>query len=130
GGAAQVELRSCGRALCGEVVWLRSPFDENGCIQRDRWNPDPALRGRSVIGLEIIRDLSPADDGAARWEGGTIYDPTSGRTYRASLVLDGADRALLRGYVGLPIIGRTTTWVRVGSEERLCRTAVQTGAGQ
>jgi fucose 4-O-acetylase-like acetyltransferase len=42
GGAAQVELRPCGRALCGEVVWLRSPFDERGCPLSDRWNPDPS----------------------------------------------------------------------------------------
>jgi len=123
GGAAQVELRACARALCGEVVWLRSPFDENGCLMRDRWNPDPALRERTVVGLEIVRDLLPATDSVGAWTGGTIYDPGSGRTYRASLALDGNDRALLRGYVGLPIIGRTTTWVRVGSEERLCRAA-------
>jgi len=38
-----------------------------------------------------------------------------------TLELDGDDRALLRGYVGIPLLGRTTTWLRVGSEERVCR---------
>jgi uncharacterized protein (DUF2147 family)/fucose 4-O-acetylase-like acetyltransferase len=121
GGAAQVEIRSCDDALCGEVVWLRSPFDEHGCVLRDRWNPDPALRDRSVIGLEIVRGLLPAPGSAQRWTGGAVYDPTSGRTYRATLTLDGEDRVQLRGYVGVPLLGRTATWVRVGAEERLCR---------
>jgi uncharacterized protein (DUF2147 family) len=130
GGAAQVELRPCGQALCGEVVWLRSPFDENGCILRDRWNPDPALRDHSVMGLEIVRGLVPAPGVAARWTGGTIYDPTSGRTYGATLALEGEDRAALRGYLGVPLLGRTTTWVRVGTEDRLCRQAGRAGGAR
>ncbi len=121
GGAAQVELRPCGAAICGAVVWLRSPFDEHGCLLRDRWNPDPSLRERTVVGLDIVHDLVPALGQPDEWTGGTVYDPTSGRTYRASLALEGPDRAALRGYVGIPLLGRTTTWFRVGSEERLCR---------
>jgi peptidoglycan/LPS O-acetylase OafA/YrhL len=36
GGFAQVEIRHCGDgALCGQVVWLRHPFDEHGCELRD-----------------------------------------------------------------------------------------------
>jgi glucan biosynthesis protein C len=121
GGAAQVELRACGTALCGDVVWLRSPFDEHGCPLRDRWNPDPALRARSIEGLEIVRGLVPLAGSAGEWVDGSIYDPTSGRTYRATLALDGEDRAFLRGYVGIPLLGRTTTWVRVGREAQQCR---------
>ncbi len=121
GGAAQVELRPCGAALCGTVVWLRSPLDEHGCPLRDQWNPDPALRSRPVEGLEIVRALTPATDGSATWTDGEIYDPASGRTYRATLTLAGDNRALLRGYLGIPLLGRTTTWVRVGHEDDLCR---------
>jgi uncharacterized protein (DUF2147 family) len=121
GGAAQVEIRPCGPALCGTVVWLRSPFDEHGCPLRDRSNPDPALRGRPLVGLEIVRGLVPAEAAANAWTDGTVYDPTSGRTYRAAAVLDGDDRLLMRGYLGIPLLGRTTTWLRVGAEPALCR---------
>src|SRR5690242_17674827 len=38
GGAAQIEIAPCGDTLCGEIVWLRSPFDENGCPLTDRQN--------------------------------------------------------------------------------------------
>jgi peptidoglycan/LPS O-acetylase OafA/YrhL len=35
GGAAQVRMHRCGGALCGRVVWLRSPLDDDGCELRD-----------------------------------------------------------------------------------------------
>jgi uncharacterized protein (DUF2147 family) len=119
-GAATVRVESCGSALCGRVERLRSPFDENGCALRDVQNEDTRLRGRAIEGLEIFHGLerSPQDENV--WAGGTIYDPTSGRTYRCRMTLDG-DRLFLRGYFGVPLLGRTTTWIRVGAEERTCR---------
>jgi uncharacterized protein (DUF2147 family) len=118
GGAAQVEVTQCGDDLCGHVSWLRSPFDEDGCEARDRHNTDPTLRMRPLVGLPILRaniatDASPAPC--------SIYDPTSGRTYSCELSLDGENKLRLRGYVGIPLIGRTTTWFRVGAEVEQCR---------
>jgi uncharacterized protein (DUF2147 family) len=119
GGAAKVGIEPCdGEKLCGRVLWLRSPLDENGCPLRDRHNPDPALRGREVEGLEVLRGLRAGED--KTWTDGTIYDPASGYTYRCQLTFDGNDRLRLRGYVGVPLIGRTTTWTRVGAEGRVC----------
>ena len=119
GGAAKVAIEPCDETLCGRVVWLRSPLDEEGCDLRDRHNPDPTLRDRKVEGLEVLRGLTQRSDGT--WVNGRIYDPASGSTYTCQLTLDGADRARLRGYIGIPLIGRTTTWTRVGAEARVCR---------
>jgi uncharacterized protein (DUF2147 family) len=120
GGAAQVEITACDRGLCGRVVWLRSPFDEDGCDQRNRWNPNPALRDRPLVGIRILSGLEAAGDDRT-WTGGTIYDPTGGKTYRCTLQLDGGDRLRIRGYIGVPLLGRTTTWIRVGSENQMCK---------
>jgi uncharacterized protein (DUF2147 family) len=122
GGAAQVDIRDCGGELCGQVVWLRSPFDENGCELRDRCNPDGSLRNRPVVGIEVLRGLVPTS-GAGSWESGTIYDPGSGNTYRASMSRLGENRLELRGYIGIPLIGRTSKWFRVGSEQAICTAA-------
>jgi uncharacterized protein (DUF2147 family)/fucose 4-O-acetylase-like acetyltransferase len=122
GGAAKVGIERCDEAkLCGRVLWLRSPLDEDGCPLRDVHNPDPALRARQVEGLEVLRGLMQRADGT--WTDGSIYDPASGYTYRCQLSLDGNDRLRLRGYVGVPLIGRTTTWTRVGAESRMCADA-------
>jgi uncharacterized protein (DUF2147 family) len=120
GGAATVRVERCGNALCGRVASLRSPLDEHGCVLQDRYNPEPSLRPRAVEGLEILHGLERAADDENVWEGGTIYDPGNGKTYWCRLTLDG-DRLLLRGYVGVPLFGRTTTWIRVGAEQRVCR---------
>ena len=55
------------------------------------------------------------------WTSGSIYDPATGNTYTCHLALDGDDRLRLRGFVGIPLLGRTTTWTRVGAENRMCR---------
>lgn len=44
GGAAKVRNEQCGDELCGRVLWLRSPLDEDGGPVRNTYNPDPALR--------------------------------------------------------------------------------------
>ncbi len=118
GGAAQVQIEACDAALCGRVVWLRSPLDENGCPLRDERNPDAALRGRELVGVELLRDLRPIPSSPQSWADGEIYDPTSGRTYRATLSLDGPRRLLVRGYLGIRLLGRTTTWIRVGGADQ------------
>ena len=119
GGAAKVGIERCDEAkLCGRVLWLRSPLDEDGCALRDVHNPDPALRARQVEGLEVLRGLTQREDGT--WADGSVYDPASGYTYRCQLALEGNDRLRLRGYVGVPLIGRTTTWTRAGTESRVC----------
>ena len=120
GGAAVVEIRPCGDALCGRVVWLHSPLDEDGCELRDKNNPDPALRNRRLVGLQILGGLVASDQRLVSWTGGTIYDPVSGNTYRCRLELEGHDRLRLRGYVGIPLFGRTTTWTRVRSDKTRC----------
>lgn len=128
GGAAQVEIRTCDDELCGRVVWLRSPWDEFGCELRDRFNPDATLRDRAVLGLDILGGLSTSPGGDGVWRGGAIYDPASGRTYSCQAELDGPDQLELRGYFGIPLLGRTTRWFRVGAEEHMCRTTQTTAS--
>jgi uncharacterized protein (DUF2147 family) len=46
------------------------------------------------------------------YDGGTIYDPKSGKTYSCKMTLKG-DKLDIRGFVGLSLLGRTETWTRV-----------------
>jgi uncharacterized protein (DUF2147 family) len=120
GGAAEVQIVPCSNALCGKVVWLHSPLGEDGCELRDDKNPDLNVRNRTIVGLEVLSGLKKADEGSV-WTGGTIYDPTSGRTYSCNARMEGDDRLFLRGYFGIQLLGRTTTWTRVGTGERRCQ---------
>ena len=73
-------------------------------------NPDPMLRSRPLIGLELFKGFRY--DGDGEWSGGTIYDPNNGKTYRCKLKLVGPDALKVRGFIGISLIGRSETWTR------------------
>ena len=120
GGAAKVRIKPCGRHLCGDIEWLRSPIGVDGCPLLDAHNPAESLRERPVEGLRILTNLAPHGSRKNVWTGGRIYDPGSGNTYRCSLTVLDDERIELRGYIGIPAIGRSTTWFRVGTAKERC----------
>jgi uncharacterized protein (DUF2147 family) len=118
GGRAHVEISRSGDSLVGKIVHLEEPNFEAGHARAgkpkvDLENPDPKLRERPIIGMQILSGFTY--DGDGEWSGGTIYDPANGKTYKAQITMDGRDALALRGYIGLPIIGRTANWKRVAA---------------
>ena len=89
---------------------LGTPNEDPDRADTDEKNPDPALRSRKLVGLEIFRGFSY--DGDGRWSRGFIYDPNSGKTYRCKLNLVDRDTLEVRGFIGISLIGRTETWKR------------------
>lgn len=67
-------------------------------------------KGKPVLGLVIIKGLKK--DGK-EYSDGKILDPVSGKLYKCTVSLDGADKLKVRGYVGISAFGRTQTWTRV-----------------
>lgn len=112
GGKAQVEIAPCADKLCGKIVWLAEPLDEQGQPKRDRNNQDEAKRSRPVVGLAMLEGFAAAGE-PDKWEGGTIYNPEDGKTYSCTMTLQDADTLRVRGYVGLPLLGKTQVWTRV-----------------
>jgi uncharacterized protein (DUF2147 family) len=116
-GWAHIEMSRRGDAYFGKIVWINEtlyPEDDEmaGQTKVDRENPDPKLQDRPIVGLEIVKGLEYAGD--AHWEGGTIYDPESGKTYKSKAQLaDGGDTLALRGYIGFSLLGRTSHWQRL-----------------
>lgn len=106
--------------MCGRIVWLAVPRDAQGVLDRDKNNPNPALRERPLCGLTILWNLHPA--GADRWRSGWFYNPDDGQTYRVSARLTSDNVFRARIYVGLPIFGENRSFVRVphGASEGWC----------
>ena len=68
-------------------------------------------KDKPIVGMTIIRNAKKGDDGV--WAGGDILDPSNGKVYKLHLKpVDGGKKLEVRGYVGLPLLGRTQTWVR------------------
>lgn len=97
-GQAVVRITPCGDALCGAIAGIaRAPGD-----------PMPTdVNGQPQCGLVILHDERPDGDGA--WLG-TVTDPRNGSSFGARLHVDDAGNLRLRGYLGIPLFGETSTW--------------------
>ena len=109
-GKAHVSVYKCDGEYCGKIGWLREPEKDGKPVLDDK-NPDERLRYQPVLGLQILRGF--VFDGDDEWAGGKIYDPESGNDYSAKITLQGSDTIKLRGYILLPMFGRTEVWKRV-----------------
>jgi uncharacterized protein (DUF2147 family) len=110
GGESRIEIfLTDSVTYAGKIVWLRDPLKEGKPVVDDK-NPDEALRGRPVMGLVLLRGFMY--DGEGEWRGGKIYDPKSGNDYSAKMTLLDEKNLDLRGYVLMPLFGRTERWTR------------------
>jgi len=100
----KVTIYKCGDKFCGKITWLKTPED------LDTKNPDPAKRSEKILGMNVLWEFS-FDRG--QWVGGRIYDPDSGKTYRCKMWLKSDDKLNVKGYVGIPLFGRSEIWTRV-----------------
>jgi len=105
---ALVKISERHGVLTGRIVRLfRDPGED----------PDPRCRdckgarhNQPVLGMTILWGFHRH---GKQWRGGRILDPESGNIYRCRLHESGdSSRLRLRGYIGLPLFGRTQTWLR------------------
>ncbi len=94
--------------LYGKIEKLfRAPTEEQNPVC-DKC--EGALKDKPIIGMVILADL--VKDGA-EWNGGTVLDPANGKTYKCIVAVeDGGKKLKVRGYIGMPLLGRTQYWVR------------------
>jgi uncharacterized protein (DUF2147 family) len=70
-------------------------------------------KDKPIIGLIIIRNVKAAD---GEFSGGDILDPENGSVYRCKFHLeDNGARLVVRGFIGISILGRTQIWRRQSS---------------
>jgi len=107
---AKVEIYKQGDKYFGKIVWLQTPNREDGTPKLDDENPDEALQKRAIQGLEMLTNFTYDDD---EWDDGEIYDPKSGKTYSCYMELEEPTKLMIKGYIGVKWIGRTTYWSKV-----------------
>ena len=88
----------------GKISWGKTPG------RKDAKNQDEKLRSRELLGAVILKNFHYT---GSSWEKGTIYDPNSGKTYDCILKIKDGNKTLdIRGFVGISMFGRTSTWTR------------------
>lgn len=68
------------------------------------------LKDQPILGMTIITGMKK--DGN-EYNGGKILDPDNGKFYKSKMSLtDDGKKLHVRGYIGVPLLGRTQTWIR------------------
>lgn len=102
-----VEIARCGASICGRLIDsdnLRTNQD-----LRDANNKNTNQRTRKLKGLQLLGGFKGQ---AKAWDGGTIYNPEDGGTYKATITPAGNDTLKLKGCIVWPLC-KTQTWTRI-----------------
>jgi uncharacterized protein (DUF2147 family) len=94
--------------LEGRIEQLFRPADEDQnpkCVKCEG-----VLKDQPIIGMVFMSGLKKSGD---EYTGGEILDPDNGKVYKSKLTLvDGGKKVNVRGYIGIPMLGRSQVWVR------------------
>lgn len=95
-----------------KIIWFRDDPSKPMGEWADKNNPDPLLRTRKILGMNVLRGLKYDTDGNS-WEGGMIYDAQHGREWNASAFINKEGLLKVKGYWHFKLFGRTMTFKRV-----------------
>ena len=97
-----IAIAPCGSSLCGRIVGMSDPLDAKGAPQRD-------VHGAPMCDLAI---LNAGEDSTPGYYSGHIIDPSEGSVWHCVFWVDAAGNLNLRGYVLVPLLGKTQVWSR------------------
>ncbi|MFT6205352.1 MAG: hypothetical protein ACJA1O_002969 [Spirosomataceae bacterium] len=109
---ARVKFYETSEKVYGKIIWMKEPT-KDGKPKVDNLNPDKSKRNVPLQDFVFLKGFEK--DGKNEWDDGTIYDPQSGKTYSSSMELENVNKLNVRGYIGISLIGRTSTFTRATS---------------
>jgi uncharacterized protein (DUF2147 family) len=105
---ALIRITEVNGALSGKIEKLYNTPNNDPNPKCDKCEGD--LKNQPVLGMVILTGLKRDGD---EYNGGQILDPNNGKVYRSRLeVVEEGKKLHVRGYIGIPMLGRTQTWVR------------------
>jgi len=90
----------------GKILYLYPQKD----LKRVCYHCPAPYTGEKVVGMDFITGLKYSDENF--YDSGTIIDPKTGNEYKLNVTQLTPDRIKLRGYLGIPLFGRTQFWGR------------------
>ena len=99
------------RKFEGKIVWLKNPNNPDGSPKYDLKNPKPELRSVRSDQVVLLKNFA-FDEKSKEWTGGEIYDPEEGKTYKCKLKFESPTKLKVRGYVGIPALGKSMYWTK------------------
>ena len=94
-------------SLSGKVIKGLGPNDQpdRKCDKCTDYRKD-----QPMLGMTIINSMKQDGD---KYDGGQILDPENGSIYKCQMhTADNGQKLIVRGYIGISLIGRSQTWNR------------------
>ncbi len=109
----EVEVYKEDNNFKAKIIWFKVQDTTRPLNTRtDEQNPNPALRSRKWLGLEVLSQLKyNADDD--EWQDGIIYDPKHGREWDSVAWINDSGLLKVKGYWGFKWISETLTFERL-----------------
>lgn len=105
---ALVRISETAGELSGRIEKLFRQPDQDQNPRCDHCSD--SRHNQPLVGMVILNGMKR--DGE-EWVGGQILDPASGKIYKSRLKLAEQGRKLdVRGYIGIPALGRSQIWLR------------------
>ena len=83
----------------GQIIWLLNPNNPDGSRKYDTKNPDPKLRTVPADQVVIVYGVRYNAEEQC-WEGGKVYKPNNGKTYKVELSFKDAKTLRVKGSLG------------------------------
>ena len=109
----EVQVYEEGEIFHAKIIWFKIEDTTKPMNTRtDDKNPNPALRHRKWLGMEVLRNLkyNAADD---EWQDGIIYDAKHGREWDSVARINSKGLLNVKGYWVFKWISRTLTFKKV-----------------
>ncbi len=109
----EVEVYRQDNSFKAKIIWFKVQDTTRPLNTRmDEQNPNPALRNRKWLGMEILRSLryNAEDD---EWQNGIIYDPKHGREWDSVAWINDSGLLKVKGYWVFKWISETLVFERV-----------------
>ncbi len=108
-----VQVYKDGMEFKAKIVWFD---DHDDSRELDYWtdekNPDPTLRTRKLLGMNVLEKLT-YNQQTNSWEDGMIYDAKHGKLWNSSAYIDKEGALKVKGYWHYKFIGKTLTFKRI-----------------
>lgn len=114
GGSVTVEVYKEGDKFHAKLVSFDDSDDPSRPMNArlDELNPDPQLRNRKVLGIDVVRNLS-FNSKQKRWEDGIIYDSRTGKSWSAVAAITRQGLLQVKGYWKFEFISKSARFKRV-----------------
>ena len=109
-GNCKIEVYKQSEEFKAKIVWLKK--DQNGMnYYTDEKNPDPALRSRKLLGIDVVDGLH-YDSDENKYVDGVIYDARNGKKWDSVVWLTNENWRKIKGDWWFGFMSETSTFKR------------------